>query len=111
TIGSEDFEADEKIDLFERTRDPSHMRNLRRSDWLKTITECGLSVEAEETSPKEIDAEDWMDRMKVSDPDRFFLKEMIDDANGEFARYLDSGTKEGKLIFHLQEILVLARKN
>jgi ubiquinone/menaquinone biosynthesis C-methylase UbiE len=111
TIGSEDDETDEKIDTFERTRDPSHVRNLRRTDWLKILLECGFSVIMEETSPKEIDAEDWMDRMKVSPPDRFFLKEMIDDANGEFARYLDSSTRDGKLIFHLDEILLFARKS
>lgn len=110
SIGSEDADADALVDEFERVRDPSHVRNYKRSDWLNMIAEAGFQVRFEEVRAKEIDAEDWMDRIKVSDADRAYLREMMDKASGEFARYLSPDTKGGRAVFHLDEILLLANR-
>jgi ubiquinone/menaquinone biosynthesis C-methylase UbiE len=108
TIGSEDHDADELVDRLERVRDPSHRRNYRRSDWLRMLAELDFNVAHEEVVWKEIDALDWMERMNVSAPDQSLLLEMMHTATGEFARYLHTKTRDGRLFFHLAEIALVA---
>jgi len=110
SIGSEDAEADEQIDQLERLRDPSHVRSYRRSEWLRYVADAGFELLSEEVHSKEIDADDWMDRMNVSGTDRTLLREMIEGAKGEFGRYLSPEIKEGRLQFHLDEVLLFARR-
>jgi ubiquinone/menaquinone biosynthesis C-methylase UbiE len=109
TIGSEDHVTDEQIDRFERLRDPSHMRDHSRSVWVSMANAAGLHVVHDEISAKEIDATDWMERMNVPALDRERLTEMIESSTGQFREYLKPFYKEGRLIFHLDEILLLAR--
>jgi SAM-dependent methyltransferase len=110
TIGDEDDEADEQVDHLERVRDPSHRRNLKRSAWLALAAQCGFRVEHEEERTKDIEVEDWMERMRVPADDRFHLHEVLDKAVGKFAQYLDPMVKDGKKYFHLHELLMFARK-
>lgn len=110
SIGSEDQSTDEMVDRLERVRDPSHVRNIRRSEWLAMAQEVGLTIAHEETGPREIDAEDWMERMNVSEADRSYLRDLVNEASGESADYLNPRTVEGRLIFDLQEIILFARR-
>lgn len=110
TIGSEDDEADDKIDALERIRDPSHVRDYKRSFWVDLVRELGFTVTHDEVHPKELDAEDWMERLSVSDTDRAVVREMIETAKGRFAEYLKPDTREGRLLFHLDELTLFCRK-
>jgi ubiquinone/menaquinone biosynthesis C-methylase UbiE len=109
TIGSEDDEADAQVDLMERLRDPSHMRNYKRSQWLAMAKAAGFRVILDEVVPKIIDAKDWMDRMNVPKDDQERLTAMIENADGQFARYLSAEEQNGRLQFHLDELLMFAR--
>lgn len=110
TIGDENDEADEQVDHLERVRDPSHRRNLKRSAWIALAEKMGFRVEHEEETKKELDLEDWMERMKVPAPDREHLRQVVQSATGAFANYLEPSTKNGTQHFHLKELLMLARK-
>jgi ubiquinone/menaquinone biosynthesis C-methylase UbiE len=110
TIGDEDDEADEQVDHLERVRDPSHRRNLRRSEWVALAEKCGFKVEHHEETTKAIEVEDWMERMRVPEEDRPHLRDLVDNATGKFAEYLQPMTQDGKKFFHLKEMLLFARK-
>lgn len=110
TIGDEDDEADEQVDHLERVRDPSHRRNLKRSGWLSLVERSGFHVEHEDESKKELDLEDWMERMKVPAPDREHLRELVRGATGSFAEYLGASERDGVQHFHLKELLMFSRK-
>ena len=110
TIGDEDDDADRQVDHLERVRDPSHRRNLRRSEWNKLATRMGFTVEHDEETTKAIEIEDWMKRMRVSDENRSYLRRMIAKATGTFKEYLQPAEIDGKKYFRLKELLLLARK-
>jgi ubiquinone/menaquinone biosynthesis C-methylase UbiE len=110
TIGDDDDDADEQVDHLERVRDPSHRRNYRTFEWKNFATRAGFMVEHTEESWKDIEVEDWMERMRVSDSDRTHLRELVDSAKGKFADYLKPETKDGKKYFHLKEMLLFAKK-
>ena len=111
TIGDEDDDADAQVDHLERVRDPSHRRNLRRSEWTELVERTGFKVEHCEETRKAIDIEDWMERMRVPEADRQHLRDVVKTAKGKFAEYLQPAiTRNGKVYFHLKELLLFATK-
>ena len=110
TAGSEDSEADEMLDRFERLRDPSHVRNYPPSLWHRMVQDAGFDIEHQELSKKDIESEDWMDRMQVAEWDRKILRATVQEAQGELKNYLAPFERNGTQWFHLDEVIILARK-
>ena len=110
TIGDDDDEADEQVDHLERVRDPSHRRNYRTFEWKQMASSAGFEVQHTDERWKPIEIEDWLVRMRVTEPDQKHLREFIDNAKGKFAEYLHPAIYDGKKHFHLKELLMLCTK-
>ena len=103
TTGSDDPDADDLVDKFERLRDPSHVRNYTKESWRKMATRAGFSIEAEETVSKPLNAKEWLERSATPADTQRVLLDMIARSSGWFRQYL-SPHGEGDLItFHLDE--------
>lgn len=110
TTGSEDPEADAKLDSFERLRDPSHVRNLPPSQWTKLVESRGFQIRHQEVGKKPLEVEDWMERMMVSPSDRETLRNLIAESSGEFRSYLAPFESAGQKYFNLDEMILYAVK-
>ncbi len=106
----EDAEASAFINEFERLRDPSHRRAWSRREWIDFFTEAGLEVGHAETFRKARDFEKWSDRMGVGEPLRARLRAMLAGATAVAAEALAPETVDGRLRFHLSEVLIVARR-
>ncbi len=110
TIGSEDEEADDLVDQFERLRDGSHQRNIKGSKWKEVAEDAGFQIERFEEKNLELDLESWMERMRTPSEHREQIRSMVASAIGRFADYLAAETRLGQTYINLREMLFLARK-
>ena len=110
TTGSEDEEADDLIDTFERMRDPSHVRNYTKHAWQKMAERAGFAVELEETVSKPLNAKEWLERSGTPADTRVELIDMITLSQGWFRQYLSPHGEGDLLTFHLDETTFALRK-
>lgn len=95
---------------FEKLRDPSHGRCLTIGEWRHAITAAGFDITHVELLPKEMEFIPWHERMDVPLADVKRLRIMLEEASPALAAFLRPHTKDGKLSFFLDEILVIAKK-
>ena len=96
--------------FLERLRDPSHRRNLTASGWKREVESAGFKVQHTEETTKDIEIQNWMDRMRVPPADRAKLEQMVATASGGLKRYLEPFERDGKQYFKLHEMLLFARR-
>jgi len=106
----EDKATDDYINAFEKFRDPSHVRALPASEWLRLFTEAGFTIEAMEIFRKARDFEAWAGLQTVSGDAKTELKRRLEEAPPEPKEVLGPETREGKLFFYLTEILIVGRR-
>jgi ubiquinone/menaquinone biosynthesis C-methylase UbiE len=103
----EDRATGDYINSFEKFRDPSHVRALTASEWLRFFADAGFAVETAEIFRKARDFEAWAGLQTVSDPVKAELRRRLEHAPPGPAEALGPETREGKLCFYLTEILLV----
>lgn len=106
TVGPESQPAHDQVNEIEELRDPSHIRNLRPSEWVETFADAGLVVKCYELHRKRMELPDWYDRMRVPAETRITLDHLIQNATDHTRHYLQPAS-DG---FDLWEITLLAHK-
>jgi ubiquinone/menaquinone biosynthesis C-methylase UbiE len=106
----EDRATDEYINAFERFRDPSHVRALPASEWLRLFADAGFTLETAEIFRKSRDFEAWAGLQTVSDSVKAELRRRLEEAPPGPAGTLGPETRDGKLCFYLTEILMVGRR-
>lgn len=107
TVGVEEDEAaDDRLNLFETLRDPSHVRDYTVSQWKHWLAGVGFEIQQTELKSVRHDLNEWMDRMSVTEPVRSTLEYMLEDSDGAFRRYLEP--VHGSFLLH--QMTLLARK-
>jgi len=99
-----------ELDALERLRDPSHIWNLKPSEWRALLDENGWEVVAFETGHKEIDLEQWLDRMHVNGLDREQATRMATAPSSGLAKHLRPREVDGRSWFDLPDLTFFARK-
>ncbi|MDI9639883.1 class I SAM-dependent methyltransferase [Kamptonema cortianum] len=110
TVGTEDEETTKAIDRIETLRDPSHMHDLRPSEWRELVESAGFRVRSADVYPKDIDLEDWFTRMKVGDEIASGLRRDILESTGLLRDYLNPVVIQGRWVFHLHEMTLIVDK-
>lgn len=110
TTGIEEPLADEALDRFERERDPSHRRNWPPSRWVDAIEAVGYRIAHTEVVSRYHDFERWLDRMRVEEPTRSRLHDVLVHSDGELREYLRPQVDAERLTFALRQISVLATR-
>jgi hypothetical protein len=105
----EDRAAGDYINAFEKFRDPSHVRALTASEWLRLFTEAGFTVGVAEIFRKAREFDAWAGLQTVSGSAKEQLQAMLEQAPPGAAEALGPETRDGKLYFYLTELLVLGR--
>ena len=106
----EDRATGDYINAFEKFRDPSHVRALAASEWLRLFAEVGFTLVATETFRKARDFEAWAGLQTVSGSAKSELKRRLEHAPPGAAEALGPETRDGTLYFYLTEILVVGRR-
>lgn len=95
---------------FEKLRDPSHVRCLTIREWQDLIASSGFTIEHVERLSKEMDFGPWVERMSVPGETAARLEAMLTGATPALKAFLKPRRQDGKLIFTLDEIVIVARK-
>jgi len=98
------------VNAVEKLRDPSHQWCFPRVRLETYLTEAGLTVEHAEDSYKEMDFEDWADRMGCDAPKKEKLRSLICDAPEEARAHFHPRLEGDRLRFSLGETLLAARR-
>ena len=106
----EDRATADYINAFEKFRDPSHVRALTATEWLRLFTTAGFTIDTTEIFRKARDFEAWAGLQTVSDAVRSELRRRLEQAPPGAAEALGPETRDGKLYFYLTEILVVGRR-
>lgn len=106
TVSPEDDEAARTINRVEAIRDPSHVWNLKVSDWVGLFGRFGFEVRHTETNRKVLDLEDWMTRMRVAAEIQPILRVRILESKGAVRDYFNP--RDG--VFDLLEGMVFGLK-
>jgi len=106
----EDPVAAKFINDFETIRDPSHVWSYTESDWRAFFQAAGFSELHVEQFRKARDFVSWLGRMSVPESTRTRLRVLLDEAPAPAKAALAPEERDGKLWFHLDEILILGRK-
>lgn len=106
----DDHVADSGLDAIERLRDPSHVRNQTPNTWRSILGASGFDIEKFELLAHEYAIKSWMDRMRVQEPQRSQLCEMMKSSEGALRKYLHPRGEGEDLSFWLHQVAILARK-
>ncbi len=106
----EDAGTGDYINALEKFRDPSHVRALTASEWLRLFAEAGFGLQATEIFRKARDFEAWAGLQTVSDSVKAELRRRLVEAPRGPAEALGPETRDGKLYFYLTEIMIVGRR-
>lgn len=80
TVAPEDPALDTFNNAVELLRDPSHVRNCRVSEWLRLMTEAGLSTETVMQDTLDLEGESWVARSRTAPERVAALRRLFADA-------------------------------
>ncbi|MGH2538071.1 MAG: class I SAM-dependent methyltransferase, partial [Candidatus Promineifilaceae bacterium] len=103
-------QAGEYVNAFERLRDPSHGACLSQNAWAEALAAAGLALEHQESQAKEIDFDDWTERMRVPPADRLRLEVMLRQAPPAAANFLAPRFAGRRIRFQLTEAIFIVRR-
>ncbi len=109
--GKRQREAAIYINAFEKLRDPSHGSCFSLNMWQQFFHDAGFNLTNQEVNQKEIDLDDWSDRMKVSASDRVRLEVMLRQAPEVVAEFLRPDFLGSRIKFYLSEALMIGELN
>lgn len=110
TTSPEDDAAAQELDALERLRDPSHGWNHKPSEWREHVSGAGLELVTLTVGAKEIDLEQWLDRMQVHGEDRKEAFRRAAEPSPALWPYLNPRSTEGRRWFDLPEVVLFVRK-
>ena len=102
------------MNAFEKLRDPSHVRCLSPDEWQAALYSVGFRIMHEEINVKELDFDEWVDRIGVGEANRTRLEVMLRQAPKEVAEFVAPKHIGKRIHFSISEILfigVLERAN
>ncbi len=95
---------------FEKIRDPSHGRALGMTEWTELLEETGFALTAKERLPKDMEFQSWAERMGCEPATIERLREMLLGGSAALKAFLKPREDGGKLVFTLDEALIVAVK-
>ena len=99
------------INHFEQLRDPSHHWCYPVERLLKYFADARLDAEhVERDAVKEVDFEEWANRMGCSDATKTELKRLLDTAPPPVREFFMPRIENGRLKFSIRESILIARK-
>lgn len=98
------------VNSFDKLRDPSHCRALNRDEWLELFYQSNLVITHQETIKKQLDLDEWANRMCVAEDDRVRLRAMLLRAPAAVKEYLLPQVKGDHILFTLTELLLVGLK-
>lgn len=109
-ISPDDETASAEYNAFEKLRDPSHGRCLSLREWQAAFITGGLHLRACETAPKEMEFENWADRMGVTTETKTELRTMLRNGAESTREFLEPEEKEnGDILFYLTEAILVGQ--
>lgn len=99
------------LNEMEKLRDPSHVRFIRPSEWRHWCGLAGLTVRECKISSLKIPDLNWyLDVDNTSEENRKKIMEMVARAPGSIREVYRIGQEEGKIVFHLPRMTLVAGK-
>jgi ubiquinone/menaquinone biosynthesis C-methylase UbiE len=95
------------INAFEKLRDPSHAACLSLESWQEYFFDAGFDLFEQAINEKELDLDDWSERMKVAISDRLRLEVMLKQAPAEVTAFLKPKFSGSRIKFYLTEALLV----
>lgn len=109
TVSPEDQDAADAVNRIEDVRDPSHVWNLKVSEWTGAMKDAGFAVGEAVLRRKFLVFTEWTERMRVSAEDTAWLEGAIFGSTGAVREYLNP-VEEPVKGFDLIEAAILATK-
>jgi len=109
-LGSDDRVARDYMDVIERLRDPSHIKDYNLEEWNRFLKTAGLKVLSTETIPGVYQLKEWTTRSgtPVDKVEEIVMR--LRNMPEEVRRYLKSQYSDGDWSIQMRYILVLATK-
>lgn len=104
-----DKQAAGYYNAYEKRRDPSHNWVYPLVRLQAMVEAAGFTVEATRQLSKEMEFQQWADRMRVSDPDKEKLLEMMRNIPEKLEPLFAPRWADGTLYFSLWEAVIVAR--
>lgn len=83
SVSPEDPAQDTFLNAIELLRDPSHVRNLRVSEWRPLLAAAGLETTGVADFPARLDFDAWVARMRTPEPEARQIRRLMDGAPDE----------------------------
>jgi SAM-dependent methyltransferase len=110
SISPEEPEAEALLHEIEILRDPSHVRNLRLSEWVACLNEAGFIVISTHEMGTFLDIPSWTQRMRTPAASVAAIERLFYDADPTIRTRLRIEEKDGVLGFTLPTGLIAAVK-
>jgi len=95
------------INAYEKLRDPSHIRCLSIFDWRQHFEQAGFSMIYQETTRKNMDFQEWADRMDVTMENQTRLRVMLLQSPASVSEFFEPVITGNKIEFSLQEAIMI----
>ncbi len=107
---SEEHEAADAYNKFERLRDPSHARALSATEWRNIFQRNDFALRDEETMEKEMAFQPWVERMHCSADTVAQLREIIE-SSSHLSAFLKPRDIDGEPQLTLREVIFVATRS
>lgn len=98
-IGLQDSSLDAFMDVFERWRDPSHVRAYSFDEWQMFLEAAGLHIEHTENDPREpYEFASWTARMRMHPSERIALEQWLLAAPARFREFFEIVEHENRVV-------------
>ncbi|WP_416825573.1 class I SAM-dependent methyltransferase [Ectobacillus polymachus] len=110
-VAPEDDELDSFYNTVEKTRDYSHNRAYKKSEWLTIVEQSGFSILNMQTFSKTFPFESWCNRMSLSDEEKEQLQSYMIRATPKAKQHFHLITEKDQIVsFQGQSMLLHCRK-
>ncbi|MBE3554046.1 MAG: methyltransferase domain-containing protein [Thermicanus sp.] len=110
-VAPEEEELDQVYNRIEKIRDNSHIRAMKKSEWVRMLENGGLSLVELYSFKKVFYFDDWCDRMKLSQEEKEGLSRYMLQLPEKIKRYFAMTMEEDHLhSFQVETIIAKAKK-
>lgn len=109
-LGSDDRRTRDYVDIVERLRDPSHIKNYNREEWKNYLQAVGLNVIHSEVVSGLYQLKEWTTRSGTPVDQVEKIEKMLKNMPKDIAEHLQASYTQGDWVIHMQYILLLAKK-
>lgn len=94
TISPENIEAGDYFNLIEKLRDPSHIKDLTPSEWIKKFVARGCELIKFERRTKVWPLQWWMDRMSTSPENQRKIRSLLENEAESYSQFVQIDKKD-----------------